>query len=154
MRLTRAGEYAVRCVLFVAGHDFGNVVSRREVASAMQIPDPFLSKIAQQLARSGFIEIVQGPRGGYRLLKTPQEITLLDVVEAVEGEICLNDCVVRPESCFRNAECTVYRIWKKARDQLRETLGEASFDTLLKGKSCISPVARSMDGIKQHDNRR
>lgn len=141
VRLTRAGEYAVRCVLFLAGHASRSVISRQEIASLMRIPSEFLSKIAQQLARSGFIEITQGPKGGYRLLKKPEEITLLDVVEAVDGEIFLNDCVMRPESCFRNPECTVYQIWKKARDQLRETLREASFDKLLEQKSCIDPIS-------------
>lgn len=141
MKLTRAGEYAVRCVLFVAGCDPGEIVRRQDIASAMQIPSEFLSKIAQQLARSGFIEIVQGPKGGYRLLKTPEEITLLDVVEAVNGEIFLNDCVMRPESCFRNAECSVYLVWKKAREQLRATLREATFDKLLKQKSCMAPIS-------------
>lgn len=137
LRVTRANEYAVRCLLFVAGREFGEVVGREEIASAMQIPRQFLSKIAQQLARSGFIEIVQGPKGGYRLLKTPEEITLLDVIEAVTGEIFLNDCVMRPESCFRNAECSVHLVWTKARHQLRETLREASFDKLLRDKSCM-----------------
>ena len=143
MRLTRAGEYAVRCVLFVAARDPGDVVRRQEIVSEMRIPGAFLGKIAQQLARSGFIEIVQGPKGGYRLLKTPEEITLLDVVEAVDGTLFLNDCVIRPESCFRNSECAVYLVWKKARDQLRETLREASFAKLLKHKSCINPVSHS-----------
>ena len=140
MRLTRAGEYAVRCILFCAGHDFGKVVNRREVASAMQIPDQFLSKIAQQLARSGFIEIVQGPKGGYRLVKPPGDITLLDVVEAVEGEIFLNDCVMNPDSCFRNAECSVYKVWQRARDQLRDTLRQATFERLLNDGLCTPPV--------------
>jgi Rrf2 family protein len=145
MKLTRAGEYAVRCVLFVSGHKFGCVVSRREIASAMQIPQTFLSKIAQQLSRNGFIETVQGPKGGYRLLKIPEEITLLDVVEALDGEIFLNDCVVRPESCFRNSQCSVYLVWEKARDQLRATLREATFDKLLKNESCMHSIANDIE---------
>jgi Rrf2 family iron-sulfur cluster assembly transcriptional regulator len=127
-------------VLFVARRDVGEIVRRQEIASAMRIPSAFLGKIAQRLARSGLIEIVQGPKGGYRLLRAPEEITLLDVVEAVDGELFLNDCVVRPESCFRNPECSVYLVWKKARDQLRETLREASFDKLLKQGPCTDPV--------------
>ena len=151
MRLTRAGEYAVRCLLYVAGQGFGKVVSRREIASAMQIPDQFLGKIAQQLARSGFIEIVQGAKGGYRLLKSPQKMTLLDVVEAVDGEIFLNDCLMKPDSCFRNPHCTVYLVWKKAREQLRETLREASFERLLTDPCLMGPVVNDThDKKKDH----
>ncbi|MBW2616432.1 MAG: Rrf2 family transcriptional regulator, partial [Deltaproteobacteria bacterium] len=127
MRLTRAGEYGVRCILFLSGNGQGNVVGRKEIAKAMEIPEQFLGKIAQQLARSGFIEIIQGAKGGYRLLVSPEKISLLDVVEAVTGEIFLNDCVMRPDSCFRSPTCAIHRVWEKAREQLRETLREATF---------------------------
>ena len=86
--MTRAGEYAVRCML---------------------------------------IDIVQGAKGGYRLVVPPHKLTLLDVVEAVVGEIFLNDCVMRPASCNRSNACAVHLVWEKARSQLRATLKEATF---------------------------
>ncbi len=145
MRLTRAGEYAVRCTLYLAAQEQGKVVTRKEIAKAMEVPDQFLGKVAQQLARSGFIEIIQGPKGGYRLLVSPEKITLLEVVEAVMGEIYLNDCVMDRNSCLRNSSCAVHLVWEKARNQLRETLRESTFDKLVKGESCISPHFQSID---------
>ncbi len=142
MRLTRAGEYAVRCALYLAAQKQGEVVTRKEIAKAMDMPDQFLGKVAQQLARAGFIEIIQGPKGGYRLLVSPKKLTLLEVVEAVTGEIFLNDCVMNPGSCLRNASCAVHLVWEKARNQLRETLREATFDKLLNEESCISPLSQ------------
>ena len=140
MRLTRAGEYAVRCILFLAGNDRGKVVGRVKIAKEMDIPEQFLGKIAQQLARSGFIEIVQGAKGGYRLLLSPEKISLLDVIEAITGEILLNDCILRPDSCFRTRECAVHRVWEKARKQLRNTLKEATFSKMLEAEvTCILP---------------
>jgi Rrf2 family protein len=144
MRLTRAGEYAVRCILYLSTKEKDSLVGRREISQAMDIPEQFLGKIAQQLARSGFVEIVQGARGGYRLLKSPSEITLLAVVEAAIGGIFLNDCVMNQKSCGRSPFCAVHRIWEKARDQLRATLREASFDVLAAEESCLwSPSATS-----------
>ena len=96
----------------------------------MDIPDQFLGKIAQQLARAGFIEIVQGAKGGYRMVVSPDRLSLLAVVEAVVGEIFLNDCILRPESCNRSRSCAVHRVWEKARDQLRATLQQATFAEL------------------------
>lgn len=122
MMLTKAGEYAVRCMLHMAGGTIGEVVARKEIAEAMDIPGPFLAKIAQELARAGLIQIVQGPRGGYRLLKAPENVLLLDVIEAVEGEIFLNECLFRPDSCGRSTVCGVHRVWQEARKGLRETL--------------------------------
>jgi Rrf2 family iron-sulfur cluster assembly transcriptional regulator len=133
MRLTRAGEYAVRCVLFLCRKGKGVLTARKEIALAMDIPEPFLGKIAQQLARAGIVEIVQGAGGGLRLSRDPKEVTLLDVVEAVIGRIFLNDCILRPESCNRSSECEVHKVWVKARDGLRQTLGEASFAEILEG---------------------
>lgn len=141
MRLTRAGEYAVRCVLYLASRGVGVLCARKEIARHMDIPDQFLGKIAQQLARAGAIEIVQGARGGFRLVVPPEELTLLEVVEAVIGEIFLNDCVMRPESCNRSHACAVHCIWAKAKDQLRQTLQEATFARILRETSCMPSLA-------------
>lgn len=139
MRLTRAGEYAVRCVLYLTSKGTGVVCNRKQIAAEMDIPDQFLGKIAQQLARSGFLEIVQGAKGGLKLAVAPEKLTLLDVVEAVIGEIFLNDCVIRPESCERSGACAVHYIWEKARSQLRDTLQDATFADLLENNSCPVP---------------
>jgi Rrf2 family protein len=114
--------------------------ARKDIARKMDIPDQFLGKIAQQLARAGMIEIVQGARGGFRLLVAPEQLTLLAVVEAVIGEIFLNDCVIRPESCNRSNACAVHTIWVKAKDQLRQTLQEATFAQLLRETTCMSSL--------------
>jgi len=138
MRLTRAGEYAVRCVLYLSSCPKEEIVSRKAIAEAMDIPDQFLGKIAQQLARSGIVEIVQGARGGFRLLRSPDDLSLLEVVEATIGEIFLNDCLMNPGICMRSQACAVNKIWEKARNQLRETLGQATFLSLLESQSCMS----------------
>jgi len=140
MRLNRAGEYAVRCALELARRGTGVVVSRKEIAEQADIPGPFLAKIAQQLARAGIIEILQGASGGYRLLVEPRELTLLMVIEAIIGEISLNDCVARPDSCVSSPLCTVHRVWNHAAAQLRQTLGEVNFADLATETCCLSPL--------------
>lgn len=136
MRLTRAGEYGIRCVLHLARHGQGLLVSRKEIAVRTDVPPHFLAKIAQQLARAGIIEILQGATGGYRLLRDPSEITLLAVIEAIIGEISLNDCVGRPESCQNSTLCTVHQVWNKANRQLRAILQETNFATLASEEAC------------------
>ena len=146
MRLTKAGEYAMRCALFLSFKGTGVVCSKKEIARTMDIPDQFLGKIAQQLARAGIIEIVQGAKGGFRLLVPADKLTMLDVVEAVIGEIFLNDCVVRPDSCNRITSCSIHRVWEKARDQLRDTLRQADFESILTDKSCTMDLLKAIDG--------
>ena len=143
MRLTRAGEYAVRCALFLSFHGQEAVCSRRDIAKTMDVPDQFLSKVAQHLAREGIIEIVQGAKGGYRLLVPPEKLTMLAVVEAVIGEIFLNDCVIRPEQCDRSSSCAAHKVWEKARDQLRDTLRETTFKQMLDDDTCTTDLLKS-----------
>jgi Rrf2 family protein len=137
MRLTRAAEYAVRCMVYLAQQGKGVLAIRQEIASHADIPAHFLAKIAQDLARAGFIEIRQGARGGFVLLKDPKSITLLEVVETMIGEIYLNDCVANPGSCKASIGCSVNKVWMHAREQLRETLGQVTFDQLVKEGPCI-----------------
>ncbi len=137
MRLTRAGEYAVRCMIYLAHKGVGVLVSKQEIAERADIPTHFLAKIAQDLARAHLIEIRQGPKGGYSLLKDPAEVSLLEVVEVMIGEIYLNDCVGRPETCCASKRCAVHKVWEDARDQLRETLAGVSFAQLSEKESCI-----------------
>jgi len=148
MRLTKAGEYAIRCALFISYQGMGVVVSKKEIARCMDIPVQFLGKIAQQLARAGIIEIVQGSKGGYRLLVPAEKLTMLDVVEAVIGEIYLNDCVVRPDSCDRISVCGIHRVWETARDQLRETLRQADFKGILADKNCTIDMVEAMQRVR------
>ena len=137
MKLTRAGEYAVRCVLYLASQGQGVLVSRRVVAEYFDIPDKFLAKIAQQLVKAGIIEIKQGARGGYLLLRNPTTLTMLEVVEALIGEIALNDCVTSADTCKSSSNCAINRVWTRARNQLRETLAAVTFADLLQEDSCF-----------------
>jgi Rrf2 family protein len=137
MRLTRAGEYAVRCILYLASQGQGVLVSRREVAAYFEIPDKFLAKIAQQLLKAGIIAIKQGARGGYLLARNPAELTMLEVVEAMIGKIALNDCIANAKSCKSSRNCAVNRVWARASNQLRETLAGVSFADLLREESCF-----------------
>lgn len=137
MRLTRAGEYAVRCMIYLAHKGRGVQVSKQEIAECADIPAHFLAKIAQDLARANMIAIKQGSKGGYSLLKNPEEISLLEVVEVMIGEIYLNDCVGRSVTCTVSKHCSVHKVWEYARNQLRETLAEVSLAQLSANESCI-----------------
>ncbi len=137
MRITRAAEYAIRCMIYLAGKGVLVLTCRREIAEQADIPSHFLAKIARELAKAGFLEIRQGSRGGFILLKPPEKITMLEVVETMIGEIYLNDCVVRPGSCKISDVCAAHRVWLEARDQLRETLAGVTFADLVQDGVCL-----------------
>jgi len=140
MRLTRAAEYAIRCMVYLAKKGCGVLTSRQEIADKADIPTHFLAKIAQDLARAHFIEIRQGAGGGFVLAKNPADITLLEVTETMIGEIYLNDCVARPGSCRITYDCAVHGVWMNACAQLRETLQKVTFDQLITKSTCLAGV--------------
>lgn len=139
MKITMAAEYAVRCVLYLAKQGKDILVSRQEIASRARIPDSFLAKIAQDLARADIITIRQGAKGGYTLHRDPEEVTMLAVVEAIIGEITLNECTTKPQHCPASHNCAANWVWQHAREQVRDTLRAATFASLVRAGSCCLP---------------
>lgn len=137
MRLNRHADYTIRTVLFLATRETGALVPRREIVQAMGIPDAFFRKIATELGRAGIVEMTRGPQGGCRLLAEADTLTLLEVVESVLGELRVNECVLRPETCQRSARCAVHRVCVTATEQLRATLAGVTFADLAREESCL-----------------
>ena len=137
MKITRATEYGIRCVFFLSGQERGAVVGRLQIAREMEIPEQFLVKIAQNLHRAGILEIVQGAKGGFRLIADPEKLNLLDVIEAVTGEIFFNDCLMQSHRCFRDASCAIHEIWVEARESFRCIMKTATFKSLIERESCV-----------------
>lgn len=139
MKITMAAEYAVRCTLYLARRGRDVLVSRQEIADQTRTPGKFLAKIAQDLAKADIITIKQGAKGGYSLHRDPKDITMLAVVEAIIGEITLNECTVRPAVCHASLDCSANLVWQRARQQVRDTLRQATFADLASRGSCVLP---------------
>lgn len=119
MLVTREADYAIRCVLEVARH---GRVSAARVAELQDISPTFLGKIVQSLARAGILSTRRGVGGGVSLAVPLESITMLRVIEAVEGPLCLNDCVGTPPQCPQIDTCPVYPYLDRAQDALRSLL--------------------------------
>ena len=120
MQFTRASDYAVRVLSYLANAN-GSVSRSQAIAAATEIPESFLSKILSQLSRSGMVRSHRGARGGFSLAVDARALTLLDVVEAMEGPLRLNLCA-NPEPCVYIDRCPVQRAWAEAEASLRESL--------------------------------
>ena len=113
MQLTLKGDYAVRVIVDLAAQPAGATVRTEEVGRRTGVPQAYLSKIVQALAHVGLVRTQRGTRGGISLLEEPQTITLRRVIEAVEGPIYLNRCLVRPGQCPRDSFCPVHPVWAR-----------------------------------------
>jgi len=130
MQITRQADYAIRAVRYLAKQGPTQRSATSTVAQEMKIPPSFLAKIISQLSIAGLLHTSRGARGGVTLARDAKEISLLDVVEAIDGPILLNECVGDPADCEFSNDCLVHPIWVEAQESLVKRLRETRFDTL------------------------
>ncbi|MDF1614396.1 RrF2 family transcriptional regulator [Desulfurivibrio dismutans] len=130
MQITRATDYAIRCVYCLARHP-GELWMIDDIAREMEIPKSFLAKILQKLARAKLVESQRGVRGGFRLARPPREISLHDVMVAIEGPVAMNVCTMEGGRCDRSGQCRVHPVWVTVRQEVEEILKARNFADFL-----------------------
>jgi len=131
MYVTRKADYAVRCVLHLS-KDPKKVSSVDEIAGAMYVPKTFLAKILQRLMKSGIVSSIRGVKGGFQLTKAPKDISLLEVIEAIQGPSAANICAVDRRMCRLSNRCTIHPVWVKIRKTVEDELKKQNFAKLAK----------------------
>ena len=123
--LTKRADYAIRAMLALSRSPSAGPLSARRIAEEWSIPGRFLPQVLGDLGRAGLVRAEAGRNGGYRLGRAPDEISLLDVIEAVEGDSRRRTCVLRGGPCGVTGECAVHGVFADAQDALLGTLAEA-----------------------------
>jgi Rrf2 family protein len=118
LELTKRAAYAVRTVLALARAADGERLSVRRVAAEQMVPERFLSQVMRDLVRAGLVDGTVGRTGGYRLAKPSNTISVLDVVEAVEGDSRRRVCVLRGGPCAVDGVCDVHAVFAAAQDDV------------------------------------
>ena len=134
MQITRQADYAIRAVRYLAKHGSSQRIATSTVAREMKIPASFLAKIISQLSIAGLLHTSRGARGGVNLAREAKKISILDVVEAIDGPILLNECVGNPGICAFSDDCLVHPIWVEVQETLVKRLRETKFDQLASKK--------------------
>ncbi|MBI1909207.1 MAG: Rrf2 family transcriptional regulator [Deltaproteobacteria bacterium] len=132
MRVTREGDYGLRAVVYLAT-TAGRTVSAAEISKKQEIPPKFLVRIMPKLVRKGVVVSVYGSKGGYRLSRQPAQISFLEVLEAIEGPLVMNECLGEKCDCLHEHLCTMKNVWKNAQVKLMDYLGSVTFDQLREG---------------------
>lgn len=133
LQLTRRGDYAVRAAISLArAAGSAHYVKLREVSGEMAIPLRYTQEILSLLRRAGLAEARAGKQGGYRLLRAPGKISLLDVVEAAEGPLRLARCTLSGGPChWEDKVCAVHATWEEANRALAASLGAQSLEGVI-----------------------
>ena len=130
MRLTSAAEYGIRALLYLALQPPDKVCLISEISRVQSIPEKFLAKILQSLSKGGLVKSYRGVKGGFSLARLPEEVTLRDAVECLEGPLAMNKCLLGENSCERSVKCPAHLVWKDAQERFIEVLEKANLKTL------------------------
>ncbi len=131
MQITRQADYALRAMLYLSRLEPNERAATSQIAEEMDIPPSFLAKIISQLSIAGLIHTSRGAHGGVSLARKPEDISLLDIVEAIDGPIALNECTLDPSSCIFGDSCPIHEVWCEAQRELVAKLRNSTFDQLV-----------------------
>ena len=144
MRVSSKAHYGLRMMTeFARGYGQGPR-SLADVAEVEHLPLAYLEQLAAQLRRGGLIESTRGVHGGYSLSRRPEEISVLDVVQVVEGEVAPVECVASGYvhgSCIREGDCASRGLWSKLKQSIDSVLSQTSIAELVADSSLIGAVA-------------
>jgi Rrf2 family protein len=130
MQLTRAADYAVRVMVYLATLPEEHRALLPDLARATEAPESFLSKVLQSLAHTGLISSRRGKAGGFEILQRGREATMREVIEAIDGPICLNVCLNGSRGCDRRSWCPAHPVWARAQRAMLDVLTSVTVSSM------------------------
>ena len=140
MQITRQADYALRAMLFLARLEPSKRAATSQIAEEQRIPPSFLAKIISQLSIAGLIHTSRGARGGVSLAREPGNISMLEVVEAIDGPILLNECTMDSSVCVFGENCPIQGLWCDTQVELVNRLRNTSFAQFVSAQSNPQPA--------------
>ena len=131
MKLSTKARYATRFMLDLAVHNKDGFVSLKEIAERQEVSWKYLWNLIGPLKTSGLINSERGSQGGYKLAKPIDKINLKDIVSAVEGPLCLVDCIENPSLCKRVNNCVTREIWSETSTKIQQYLESITLEDMV-----------------------
>lgn len=131
MQITRQSEYALKTLLELARFPFGESLRTVEISKRQDIPEDFLKKTIQLLAKGGLITTQRGAQGGIRLNIPAHQITMAHVIETIEGKMAINPCLAEGAHCKNESFCQIRPILQRAQEAMEEELRQESLQDII-----------------------
>ncbi len=132
MRLSTRSRYGVRLLCELAAHYGKDSVILKEIAQAQDISEKYLSQLIIPLKGAGLVQGNRGAHGGYKLTRHPSHITIQEIVEVLEGDLCLVQCSIDPTVCKRSGFCASRDIWVLLKEKIVDVLSTITLEDLVK----------------------
>jgi len=137
MQITRAGEYGVLGLMNLARRSPGQMAMLDEVSRTERIPKSFLAKIFQDLVKAGLVRSIRGAHGGFALVKDPAQISVLEIIEAIEGKIVFQRCRQLKPDCEHTDGCALCGLFEQAQDGVKDVLLRTTLVDLIRQQETI-----------------
>ena len=128
--ITQGGQYAISAIIALSKEPVGTIVSASELAKPLNCPAAYLSQVLSKLKPSGILKSQRGMKGGVYLAKEPREISILDVVSAIDGTDFFNQCFLGIKGCGQIEPCPFHEIWSIERQKIQDWMGKTTFDNI------------------------
>lgn len=134
MKISTKGRYGLRILLDLALHAKNGARQMKEIAQSQQISEKYISRLILSLNKAGLITSLRGAKGGLLLARPPKEITLLEIVEAMEGAVSVVECVADKTFCEKADDCSACEIWSSLNKKIKKQMREITLKDLLKSE--------------------
>jgi Rrf2 family transcriptional regulator, iron-sulfur cluster assembly transcription factor len=135
MQLTREGDYGIRSVLYLARQPYKKISFVTEISEEYKIPRSFLAKILQKLVKAKIVRSYRGVKGGFSLARQAKDISVLDVLEAIEGRLAMNICLADKKKCDFSRNCPIHSVWANVQSKVVDVLKKSNFEELSRHKN-------------------
>lgn len=132
MKISTKGRYGLRTLMDISTHQTKGPVNLNDIAERQGISAKYLWQIVNLLKTAGFVRGTRGPKGGYILVRNPADITLLDVIQVLEGPISLVECVDDADFCDRMDHCVAHSVWTDVSQVIRGALQKITLAEILR----------------------
>lgn len=134
IRVSTKGRYGLRAMVDLAAHGDHGPVQAADIARRQGVSSKYSQAILAELRAAGLVRAIRGPRGGFRLARPATEVTALDVVAALEGDLSMVECVADAANCERAEGCATRQVWSAAGEAIRAALESFTIDALADGR--------------------
>ena len=145
MKISTKGRYGLRILVDLATHDAEKPRLIRDIAESQGISEKYISRLVIDLRKAKMIRSIRGVNGGFHIAMKPEEITLLDVIEVMEGPLSIVDCVAAPKRCAQHENCAPREIWCKLNADIRDLMRRTTLADIL-----ATYDRRNADGIADY----
>lgn len=123
--------YAIQALICIASEECQNV-STADIANCSKVPRPYLCKIVNSLTHKGLLIARRGVKGGIKLARPAEEITLLEIIEAIEGKNWASECLLNLNACAELDHCPTRELWHDTKEKIREKLQHTTLADIVK----------------------